>query len=1364
MILSSFIPKAVDSGTDAGGVMFGWFSRLRLAALLLALLVPSLVLSSVRLPNGEWRLSNTDLRVSTPRGVIAVERTWQSDDLNKSAYSWHPNPAWSDLTFELDDIDGSVKRIERSGSRYERSGDAYVFERRFLIRKTATGWRWADPQGNWIDYTAEGQITAYGDLGGVIARFDRSEGRITAVRGADNAVALTYTYTGGQVTAITAADGRSVAYRWSGTQLIEVTDASGAVWKYGYRSGLMTSMTDPTEATTTLTYVGPRVATLTDPEGGVQRWTYDYDRVKRQFVNVHRSAAGVERERVYSIGGTLLRETVGSRTVYRLVRDGTNVEIAFDERGQRTRTVFDSNRNPLEVTHPDGTTVTTAYHPVLNRPVQVTDESGTITTMRYDAAGRLLERVDAVGTPVARTTTYTYDAQGRLTSKTQGGATTTWTYTSRGQVETQTDPEGGITRFTYDANGFLQRRTDPLNRTTNYTHDELGRLESITDALGQTTRYGYDALGRRTGVTDAAGRTTTTRYNGNGWVTAITGPDGGVQAMTYTPDGQVATQTDAEGAASTLAYDADGRLESQTDAAGNVTRYVYGDSATATEGLLVAVQYPTFTERYRFDARDRRIQTTREYEGRTETEVTGFDAVGRVISQTDAAGRSTLNAYDALGRLTSTTDALGGITAYGYDARDNLLSVTDANGGTHRFGYDLADRVLTEARPGGETITYAYNAAGELITRTAPGGERRSYGYDNAGRRTTETQRRAGATEDEQSITYRFDPSGELTGYTQEGRTNSAAIYTLDEAGRRASEAITYGNGQNAITLTVGHRWRKNGQREALVYPDGTTVSYAFDPANRLSRITTPAGTYTYADYRWSRPQAITMPGTTREQRFDGLLRPTRLKSSATGQGDTLRMDYGYTYGPTGDITEKTSEDGTTSYGYDALGRLTNVQPSAALQSAGLPVEQYQYDPVHNRTASLHQPGTWRYDANHSLLERGAGSSRWSYQTNANGLRTEQQGPAGNLVYRYSAAERLIGLERNGQTIALYGHDPFNRRIVKNANGALTWFVYSDEGLIAEIDAQGNTTRTYGWQPNGLWGTDPVFLANVSTQANASLWAIHSYHNDHLGTPQRLTDAQGRLTWKAISESFGFADVFTGSRGGVQGADATIAIVNPLRFPGQYYDPEVGTHYNYHRDYEPQTGRYVQTDPIGLGGGVNLSLYSYSSPTVFVDPRGNVVMCFVPVVGQIGCGAVIVGLGAAALICYASGACQAASQAGADALNDAMNDSRDSTATDVSIRPPGDCTREQHRYLQNQVDIACQYSGQRRCYSSDSCEENQRKISANSACAEARRNINSRCFRGGDPGHQEAEEIAVNALNNCINLRSKCCGLSSGVW
>ena len=61
-----------------------------------------------------------------------------------------------------------------------------------------------------------------------------------------------------------------------------------------------------------------------------------------------------------------------------------------------------------------------------------------------------------------------------------------------------------------------------------------------------------------------------------------------------------------------------------------------------------------------------------------------------------------------------------------------------------------------------------------------------------------------------------------------------------------------------------------------------------------------------------------------------------------------------------------------------------------------------------------------------------------------------------------------------------------------------------------------------------------------------------------------------------------------------------------LRFPGQYFDRETGLHYNYFRDYDPQTGRYLQADPIGLAGGINPYIYAYDDPLRFVDPKGLV--------------------------------------------------------------------------------------------------------------------------------------------------------------
>ena len=104
--------------------------------------------------------------------------------------------------------------------------------------------------------------------------------------------------------------------------------------------------------------------------------------------------------------------------------------------------------------------------------------------------------------------------------------------------------------------------------------------------------------------------------------------------------------------------------------------------------------------------------------------------------------------------------------------------------------------------------------------------------------------------------------------------------------------------------------------------------------------------------------------------------------------------------------------------------------------------------------------------------------------------------------------------------------------------------------------------------------------------------STYYYHNDHLGTPQKMTDSSGTVVWAADYKPFGEATITVST------------ITNNLRYPGQYFDQETGLHYNYYRDYNPVIDRYIEGDPIGLRGGLNLYLYAGANSLRFTDPRG----------------------------------------------------------------------------------------------------------------------------------------------------------------
>ena len=202
-------------------------------------------------------------------------------------------------------------------------------------------------------------------------------------------------------------------------------------------------------------------------------------------------------------------------------------------------------------------------------------------------------------------------------------------------------------------------------------------------------------------------------------------------------------------------------------------------------------------------------------------------------------------------------------------------------------------------------------------------------------------------------------------------------------------------------------------------------------------------------------------------------------------------------------------------------------------------------------------------------------------------------------------------------TQVTFGYDAFGRRIRKRTIGTgnptptETRYWWAGEQLIAEAQWEGQRLirrQEYGYLP----GTTIPFATRIDGQ-------VYYYHCDHLGTPRHLTNAFGEVVWAVDYDAFGQARI------------ARDLIHNPLRFAGQYHDPETGWHYNRFRYYSPELGRYLSRDPIGLLGGTNLYAYVDANPLNRLDPQGLWWKAVVSAVAAVAVGVAVVALAPVAL-------------------------------------------------------------------------------------------------------------------------------------
>jgi RHS repeat-associated protein len=570
-------------------------------------------------------------------------------------------------------------------------------------------------------------------------------------------------------------------------------------------------------------------------------------------------------------------------------------------------------------------------------------------------------------------------------------------------------------------------------------------------------------------------------------------------------------------------------------------------------------------------------------------------------------GLDTRTAYDTLERATTITDARSGVTQLGYDGLDRNVSVTDPRSlltQTPRNGLGDATKLSS---PDTGTTTFTYDTAGNLKTQLDSRGVLATHTYDALDRRTKIAYTQAGQTT--QNLVWTYDQVG--AGYsngigrlTSTSHPGGSTQYTYDPQGRllTAIQKVTAATGANTaqISKTVGYGYDAAGNITRITYPSGrvltiaysggkpTTLALAKDASSTATELLSqiqfsPFGAATSWQWQYATgPQAATRIYDTagRLVRYQ-LGRFVRDVSYDAGDRITGTTHY--------DLTTGTASAAATaldqSFAYDELDRLTGVTTAAASWAIG-------YDANGNRTGVTLNGNSSSYTtaATSNRLDSISNPARSLAYDNA-GNTTSDTGNA--YASTYDLTGRLVTLTKAGVTTT-YSYNAQGQRVRKfsstNPNSTVI-FAYDQNGqLLGEYNSAGAAMREYVWL-----GTTPVAMFTPDVGTNPPL--VYFIHADHIDTPRVVLDRNNAVRWRWMAEPFGTTAPETDPQG-------LGSFTQNLRFPGQYADSESGLNYNWNRDYDASIGRYVQSDPIGLRGGVNTYSYVEGNPVGLIDPAG----------------------------------------------------------------------------------------------------------------------------------------------------------------
>ncbi|WP_329915448.1 RHS repeat-associated core domain-containing protein [Stenotrophomonas sepilia] len=1123
-------------------------------------------------------------------------------------------PPSSELKVGLIGADGGQIAFQKVGASYEAmdgSGDRAV--------QQGTNWQ-LSRAGERIYFDADGLMQRRDFEDGTSLTYAHdSRGRLLSItHSTGRRVDVQYLAPGDDslISALVIAGQPAVSYAYSPAgELITPTYADGASRTYHYEDarfpGYLTGVTaEDTRRYSWYGYDAKGRVTCSRHSGDCSQADVGIDGVRLEYTPA---------------GTTIVTDALGKQSTYALTASGTS------GLPRKVNGITESNGSITRAYLPEGTDFR-------RRLQSVTDRRGVVTSYAYaeasDAAAGAVSvttTTEAAGTPDQRISeTRVAMDSNRLVQQAIGNREIRIARNARLQPTTITvrDRVTGDTRISTQTYceaegpecplvGLLRSvdgpRSDVADVSTYayYTADDAGcatngacsyrkgDLRSVTNSLGQTVEtLAYDAFGRPLSVKDANGVVTDYTYHARGWPTSVTvrgatTAEDRVTQISYWPTGQVQQITEPDGSSVTYVYDAAQRLTDIADSAGNTIHYTLDNAGN----------------RLKEDTLDTG-GTLRRTLART------FNTLGQLTALKDAGNHATGFAYDANGNPQTVTDALQRVTSQQYDPLNRLAQTLQDVGGVAaeiRSQYNALDQVTQVTDPKGLHTTYAYNGFGDLTGQVSPDSGASSFTVDAAGNRKTATDAR-GVT-----ATYHYDALNRLigiaypdpnldVGYSYDvapaacaaderfakGRlgqvlhANGSTQYCHDRFGQVTRKVQTV----NGVASTLRYAYSKSGRLTALTYPDGSVADYVRDTQGRISQIglTRPGqarqivvNNVTYAAFG---PATGWTYGNGRQlQRpLDLDYRPQAVHDPAAGG-----LSLGYGYDPVGSITELKNGTGSTllaKYDYDTLGRLTQTQDG----TTGTPIETYAYDATGNRTALTTSAGTasYTYPATSHRLTAVDGEAR---NHDAAGNTTS----IGSKTFTYSDANRMNAVKQGDSVLERYGYNHRGERVLRTpAGGAAQITLYDEAGQWL-----GNYSATGQVQQQAIWLDNyPVALINVPATGVPELTYVQP---DHLGTPRVVIDPVRDVAiweWSNKSEVFGNQ---------IPSADPDgdgVAFELALRFPGQQATDVSGLFYNYQREYEPMVGRYSQSDPIGLVGGISTYSYVSGNPASALDRLG----------------------------------------------------------------------------------------------------------------------------------------------------------------